>query len=104
MIVVDNPAVEAAARAWLSQLREEQLYNVRIRYNSNNLGASATRNRCLDESLAEYVIFLDDDVVVKEECLAAYVEAFQKHPEVSQLWPGGQIWAAVAPWASRILT
>lgn len=37
--------------------------NVRVRCNSVNLGASASRNRGLDESAAEHVLFLDDDVL-----------------------------------------
>ena len=52
--------------------------------NKQNLGASATRNRCLDESLAEYVVFWDDDVEPEEGCLAAYIRAFHEDPEVSR--------------------
>jgi GT2 family glycosyltransferase len=85
VVVVDNPKPTPAARAWLLELREELLYSVRVRFNSNNMGASMTRNRCLDESFAEYVIFLDDDVEVTHECLEAYAEAFHEHPEVGYL-------------------
>jgi glycosyltransferase involved in cell wall biosynthesis len=46
--------------------------NVRVRCNAQNLGASASRNLGLDESSAEYVLFLDDDVVPDPNLLASY--------------------------------
>ena len=39
-------------------------------------------NKLLEESLASYVIFLDDDVIPHTELVPAYVEAFANHPEV----------------------
>jgi GT2 family glycosyltransferase len=46
--------------------------NVRVRCNAKNLGASASRNLGLDESAAEYVLFLDDDVVPDPNLLESY--------------------------------
>jgi cellulose synthase/poly-beta-1,6-N-acetylglucosamine synthase-like glycosyltransferase len=40
--------------------------------NAKNLGASGSRNLGLDESAAEYVLFLDDDVVPDPDLLAQY--------------------------------
>jgi GT2 family glycosyltransferase len=39
----------------------------------------------LQNSLAQYVIFLDDDVKPEPGCLDAYVRAFRQHPKVSGL-------------------
>lgn len=40
----------------------------------------------MQESLAEYIIFWDDDIKPSSDCLAAYVEAFQKHPQVGRFY------------------
>jgi GT2 family glycosyltransferase len=42
-----------------------------------NLGAAAARNRGLDESAAEWVLFLDDDVTPKEDTIEEYSRAIQ---------------------------
>jgi glycosyltransferase involved in cell wall biosynthesis len=46
--------------------------NVRVRTNRTNSGASASRNRGLDESAAEYVLFLDDDIIPEVTLLEEY--------------------------------
>ncbi|KAL3827156.1 hypothetical protein ACHAXA_006711 [Cyclostephanos tholiformis] len=45
---------------------------IRVRCNKFNLGASASRNRGLDESAAEYVLNLDDDLVPDDDLLEQY--------------------------------
>jgi glycosyltransferase involved in cell wall biosynthesis len=83
IIVVDNPELlkqvmnvdsqdDAALRleSDLSSACGEN--NIRVRCNNTNLGASATRNRGMDESAAEYVLFLDDDVFPYEDILEEY--------------------------------
>jgi hypothetical protein len=92
VVVVDNPSVTPEVKRWLSDLRLQLQYNLRLRYHDSNQGASATRNRCLDESLAECVIFWDDDVMPAPGCIAAYVAAFKQHPEVGS----GVVWSATA--------
>lgn len=82
VVVVDNPAVTPEVKRWLSDLRQQLQYSMRLRYHAVNQGASVTRNRCLDESLAECVIFWDDDVMPAPGCIAAYVAAFKQSPEV----------------------
>jgi glycosyltransferase involved in cell wall biosynthesis len=49
--------------------------NIRVRCNPVNLGASASRNLGLDESSAEYVLFLDDDVKPSDDLLLRYSQA-----------------------------
>lgn len=39
-------------------------------------------HHCLQESLADYIIFWDDDIKPEAACLSAYIAAFQKHPQV----------------------
>jgi glycosyltransferase involved in cell wall biosynthesis len=52
--------------------------NVRVRCNHHNLGASASRNRGLDESAAEFVLFLDDDVIPEANLLDCYARQLQE--------------------------
>ena len=47
---------------------------VRVRCNKSNVGASASRNRDLDESAAEFVLHLDDDLFPNSDLLERYVE------------------------------
>jgi glycosyltransferase involved in cell wall biosynthesis len=50
---------------------------VRVRCNTTNLGASASRNRGLDESAAEFVLNLDDDLVPRPDLLEQYGRKLQ---------------------------
>ena len=54
--------------------------DVRIRINDRNLGASASRNRGLQESAAEWVHFLDDDVTPDADLLVEAEKAIRAHP------------------------
>ena len=51
--------------------------NIRIRCNEYNLGASASRNRGIEESSAEYILFLDDDVIPSKNLLHEYGKALK---------------------------
>lgn len=82
IVVVDNPGKLMAMFGSLScevaaSLLEKHLSglsgnNIRVRCNVVNSGASATRNRGLEESAAEYVLFLDDDVIPDKQLLFEY--------------------------------
>ena len=50
---------------------------VRVRCNETNLGASASRNRGLDESAAEFVLNLDDDLMPNPDLLEQYGRKLQ---------------------------
>ena len=99
IVIVDNPVqlIELVRKEELStaqpkhlqpthteaeQILEQYLFeesnyrnNIRVRCNKKNLGASASRNRGIKESAAEYVLFLDDDVIPDEDILKEYGQA-----------------------------
>lgn len=52
-------------------------------------GKSHALNRILREARGEWVLFLDDDVIVDANWLAAYVDAIAKHPKAAVL--GGAV-------------
>eukprot|EP00955_Chlamydomonas_euryale_P109098 365906-Chlamydomonas_euryale.AAC.21 len=49
---------------------------------ARNCAFDKPRNQLLNESMAEYVVFFDDDVVPSPCGISAYVEAFAAYPEV----------------------
>lgn len=57
--------------------------DVRLRVNKQNLGASASRNRGLQESSAEWVLFLDDDVTPEEDILVQAEKVIRSNPKAA---------------------
>lgn len=64
ILVVDNGCSEATRR-WL-----DQLPGVSVIRNEHNLGAPAARNQALARARGEWLVFLDDDVVVTQSWLS----------------------------------
>jgi GT2 family glycosyltransferase len=93
IIIVDNPdwlvqkaitdlkapdnvsSDQAAARLQDFLSAHSPTNNIRVRCNATNMGASASRNRGIDESAADYILFLDDDVMPNADLLDAYQQA-----------------------------
>lgn len=79
IIIVDNPNSPSI------HLLEEKYGAdpfVRIRMNQTNLGASASRNRGMKESAADWVHFLDDDVTPNEDLLVQATKIIRERPNV----------------------
>lgn len=76
-VIVDNPHADVT---WLKELTDTRL-DLRIRINPVNCGASHTRNVGMDESAAEYILFLDDDIIPDPGIIDQYVLAARKHGE-----------------------
>lgn len=55
----------------------------RIRVQGSNTGASEARNRALRESSADFVLFLDDDVVPTRNIIEEYSRAILSNPHES---------------------
>ena len=87
IIIIDNPShlvklidpSENISPSKAASLLERRLVessgtdnNVRVRCNNENMGASASRNRGIKESAAEYILFLDDDVIPDKELLCKH--------------------------------
>jgi len=79
IVVVDDPNTKQ--RSKLENLEKQFLGKVRVRFQQENSGASLARNRGLDESAAEWILFLDDDVQVSENLLESYVDLIAIHGE-----------------------
>ena len=83
LVQIDNPHLLPDTEAWLMQKQADMLNQLKVRRNSQNLGAGLTRNALLNDSHAEYVIMLDDDVVPSPDTLRAYIKAFNAHPNAA---------------------
>ena len=83
-IICDRPG-NAAATTAIEALTRAHTDDpmVRIRTNDANIGAGPSRNRGLAESAADWVLFLDDDVVPDPDILAAYAAAIRLHPRAT---------------------
>ena len=73
--------------------------DVRIRINTSNLGASASRNRGLKESAADWILFLDDDVTPQADILVEAEKVIRSHPHAA-----GFIGNTLFPVASTVFT
>lgn len=94
LIIVDNPdellrkasviaqSTDTMALDQAERILEDYLSqsgnNVRVRCNKTNVGASASRNRGLHESSAEFVLNLDDDLVPNPNLLEQYGRKLQE--------------------------
>ncbi|KAG1819945.1 hypothetical protein EV424DRAFT_1539626 [Suillus variegatus] len=57
--------------------------DIRIRINESNLGASASRNRGMKESAADWILFLDDDVTPQDDILIEAEKAIRVNPQAA---------------------
>ncbi|CCM03967.1 uncharacterized protein FIBRA_06123 [Fibroporia radiculosa] len=77
IIIVDDPTSPN-----IGELMDRYAHrpDVRIRVNPVNSGASASRNRGLQESSAEWALFLDDDVTPEQNILVEAEKAIRSNP------------------------
>ena len=96
IIVVDNPSAPSVVEL-LKKYSPRS--DVRIRSNDSNLGASASRNRGLEESSADWVHFLDDDVIPRSDLLVMAETIIRAHPNAA-----GFIGNTIFPVADTVFT
>jgi len=60
--------------------------NIWVRCNEQNLGASASRNRGIEESTGDYILFLDDDVIPSKDLLHSYGRTLQKNKKKKKMF------------------
>lgn len=53
-----------------------------------NRGSNPARNRGLQESTGEFIIFLDADVTMEKEMIEKLIDALRRHPEASIAYSG----------------
>lgn len=78
IIIVDNPSSPQ-----IVELQKQYAHrpDIRIRINTKNIGASASRNRGMAESSARWIHFLDDDISPDPNLLIEAEKAIRSHPD-----------------------
>ncbi len=87
-LVVDNGSKDRTKDVVESYYGKHPAINLRYVY-EKNLGCNYARNTGIDESTGDWLIFFDDDVILHEGCIQAYIDAFAKYPDM--LCFGGRI-------------
>lgn len=72
IIILDMPGLHSEELR--HELEKRYGEKVRIRVNSENRGASYSRSKGLNESAAEWILYLDDDVIPEENLLYVIAE------------------------------
>ncbi|OJA10950.1 hypothetical protein AZE42_04647 [Rhizopogon vesiculosus] len=80
IIIIDDPYSPNTAKL---EAKYAHRPDVRIRVNTTNLGASASRNRGMKESAAEWILFLDDDVTPQADILIETEKVIRSHPRAA---------------------
>jgi len=80
IIIIDDPK---SSERMVLEAKYGHRADVRIRTNSTNLGASASRNRGLKESSADWVVLLDDDIEPDDDLLLNVERSILEHPKAA---------------------
>lgn len=78
-LVSDNPGLIP------SEALQQRINNqdVLLLQNDANYGAAASRNRGIDAGDGEWILFLDDDIIVADDLLDVYTNAIKKSPNAT---------------------
>lgn len=76
-LVADNPSL-VPSPAIQSMVNNGEVF---LFVNPQNLGSGLTRNNGMHQGSGEWILFLDDDVVVPDNLLEIYAEAALRYPE-----------------------
>ncbi len=74
-LIIDNSS--AILSPSLSRIDEENIFIIK---NEKNSGAAATRNKGIISGSGDWILFLDDDILVDENLLITYAEAASNDP------------------------
>ncbi len=80
IFVIDNASTDGS-REWL----EEQFPDVNFTWNKHNPGFAKANNQALEQASGEYILFLNPDTILPEDCFQQCIQYFNYHPEAGAL-------------------
>jgi glycosyltransferase involved in cell wall biosynthesis len=80
-IVVDDCSTDDSTKIISSYCKRDSKFKLFRRPKELLKGANSCRNIGMNEAIGDYLIFLDSDDLLKKDCLALRLEAFQKYSE-----------------------
>ena len=81
VIVVDNKSVDDSCEVILNRFPEVQLI-----CNTENSGFAKANNKGIKRATGTYVLLLNPDTIVPEDCFVQVLQYMESHPEASNLW------------------
>ncbi|MBN1626772.1 MAG: glycoside hydrolase family 99-like domain-containing protein, partial [Deltaproteobacteria bacterium] len=85
IIFVDNGSTDGT-REYLQKLAEGHEY-IHLILNKNNLGFAAGNNQALHKAKGDYIVLLNNDVVVTEHWLERMIFYLEGHPDIGMVGP-----------------
>ncbi len=82
VFVVDNQSTDGSV-----EMVREKFPAVRLIANEHNVGFARANNQAVEISNGEYILYLNPDTIVAEDCFEKCLEYMDKHPEVGALGP-----------------
>ncbi len=80
--VVDNRSTDGSV-----EMVREKFPEVKLIANTENVGFGKANNQALALSSGKYVLFLNPDMVLPEDCFRQCIDYMEKHPDVGALGP-----------------
>jgi GT2 family glycosyltransferase len=80
VLLVDNASADGS-KSYL----EPRFPWVRFQWNRENLGFAKANNQALAEATGQYVLFLNPDTIIPEDCFRQCLEYLEKNPEMGAL-------------------
>lgn len=96
LIVVDN-ASEEGTKDYLRTLKGTGTVDIKLIFNSTNLGPGKARNKALEIIDADYVCFADSDIVVTPGWLSAMIAVAEANPDIGMVNPSSNNFNQVPP-------
>jgi len=75
-LIADNPSI-VPSPAISGMVDNEHIFLI---INEKNIGAAETRNKGIELSRADWILFLDDDIAVQDNLLEVYAQAAAREP------------------------
>jgi glycosyltransferase involved in cell wall biosynthesis len=93
-LVIDNGSTDGTSE-FLAAHRPE---GFRLRWTTEQRpGLSAARNRALAESTSEFILFVDDDVLIDSDLLLVLSDAARRHPDAAAFGGPVEPWFVAQP-------